>query len=292
MSAVSTYLRCQRDVLAERMPAARSGDGEAVHDARVAVRRLRATLRTYRPVLEAGRTEPLRAELSWLGDLLGAVRDADVLGARLNLFLAAEPRELVLGPVAARIRQHLAAATAQAQSDLGEGLGSHRYGQLMAGLDAAVTDPERPVSVDRPGSTLRQRACARRALRRADRLLTAAVARLSTCDDEAAGELHAARRAYKRARYAVEVLEPDAPPRAGRLVLRLKALQDLLGEHQDAVVAERVLREYGVAAHLNGENAFTYGLLLGRQRPAGRFAVPGLARAHRRAGRKRLRDWL
>jgi len=48
---------------------------------------------------------------------------------------------------------------------------------------------------------------------------------------------------------------------ADRLVGRVKQVQELLGDHQDAVVARPVLREIGVAAHLEGENGFTYGLL-------------------------------
>ncbi len=54
-------------------------DAEAVHKARVATRRLRSDLRTFRPILDQGWSEPLRTELKWLGSLLGAVRDADVL---------------------------------------------------------------------------------------------------------------------------------------------------------------------------------------------------------------------
>jgi hypothetical protein len=61
---------------------------------------------------------------------------------------------------------------------------------------------------------------------------------------------------------------------------------------QDAIVAEGLLREYAMMAHLDGENGFTYGLLYGRQRPAGRWCVPDLPRARRRVGRRRLRRWL
>ena len=61
-----------------------SEDPEAIHQARVATRRLRSDLRTFRPVLDVRWSEPLRAELRWLGEELGHVRDADVLLDRLE----------------------------------------------------------------------------------------------------------------------------------------------------------------------------------------------------------------
>src|SRR6266508_3298668 len=59
-------------------------DPEGVHQMRVATRRLRADLRTFRPVLDREWSEPLRNELRWLGRSLGAVRDADVMLASLR----------------------------------------------------------------------------------------------------------------------------------------------------------------------------------------------------------------
>jgi CHAD domain-containing protein len=277
------YLRGQRDALVAIMPVARDGDVDAVHDARVTVRRLRATLRTFRPLMDAGQAESIRAELAWLGDLLGAVRDADVLAARLSQQLAEAPPELVVGPVAARIQQRLAAASAQARVDLADGMDSPRYPRVLERLGA--------IDVSATATPRRLRVRARRAVRRADRRLASAVAALSTRDDAALGRLHEARRAYKRARYAVEVLTPLGPSEARRLVGRLRELQDILGGVQDAAVAERLLRDYGMMAHLVGENAFTYGLLYARQR-RGRWEVPGLSRARRQPGRKRLRRFL
>jgi CHAD domain-containing protein len=99
---------------------------------RVALRRLRATLRAFRPLLDRSGTEPLRAELRWLSDLLGPVRDGDVPAQRLAEAVAAEPPELVIGPVAARIRQRLAATAARARADLVEGISSDRFSSLVA----------------------------------------------------------------------------------------------------------------------------------------------------------------
>jgi hypothetical protein len=81
----------------------------------VATRRLRTTLRTFRPMLDRAAAESLSEELRWLAGLLGAARDDDVLTDRLMTAVGSEPPELVVGPVAARIRQRLAASTARIQ---------------------------------------------------------------------------------------------------------------------------------------------------------------------------------
>jgi CHAD domain-containing protein len=272
------YLAKQRDALRDNEAGVRAGDAEAVHDMRVATRRLRSTLRTFRPLLPADRTEPLRGELRWLGERLGAVRDGDVMAARLAEAVAAEPPELVRGPVAERIRERLGARTGRARELLVEALDSSRYRMVLADLDRVAPEGE-PTGREllRP---------ARKAVRRADRRLAAA--------DEATGpardlQLHEARKAYKRARYAAEAVG-GTPGR--RLVKALTGLQDVLGAHQDAIVTGELLRELAQRADDHGENAFTYGVLLGRQREAAAHSLTGLPRARRKAERRKVRRWL
>ncbi|MFK0113925.1 CHAD domain-containing protein [Streptomyces sp. NPDC091217] len=71
---------------------------------RVACRRLRSVLRSYRSVLDRKATDPVREELKWLGNGLGAERGQEVLLERLSSRIEALPAELVLGPVAARLQ--------------------------------------------------------------------------------------------------------------------------------------------------------------------------------------------
>ena len=73
--------------------------------------------------------------------------------------------------------------------------------------------------------------------------------------------LHEARKAAKRARYAADAAEPALGKQARRFAKRMKAVQSVLGDHQDAVTARTVAREIGMQAHLAGENAFSFGLL-------------------------------
>jgi CHAD domain-containing protein len=274
--ALRTYLRKQAAALAGQVEGARRFDVDAVHDMRVAARRLRSTLRTFRPLLDRSRSEPVRAELGWLSGQLGAVRDADVLAGELLAAVHAEPPELLPGPVAARLEQRLSADSAVARAALTGALDSDRMARLLTDVQALVEDAPAV-----PGRRLRKYTT--RALDRADRELAAAFPStvdrrpsLDTVDDAA---LHEARKSYKRARYAVELLDTAE---SRRLARRLTALQDLLGHYQDTVVARGLLRELGLRAQEQGENAFGYGLLHARQAAAADRALDELSRTRRR----------
>ncbi|GAA5200479.1 CYTH and CHAD domain-containing protein [Rugosimonospora acidiphila] len=295
--ALTGYLRRQRDAILDTDPGVRATDPAAVHDMRVAIRRSRATLRTFGRLLDADGIAPLREELRWLGRALGSVRDGDVLARRLAQAADAEPAELMVGPVRAGIRERLAVEAARSRGELGRILDGDRYLRILDGLDALV-DGAPPAGV----TAKRLRRLAGRALRRADRRMAAAdrarprptrrvpLPRPATGDPDAV--LHEARKAYKRARYAVEMLVPLDGRAARRLARRLTAVQDALGAHQDAIVAGHLLRDYGMRAHLDGENAFSYGLLCARQREAASRALDELPRTRRRATRRRVRRWL
>jgi len=292
---VGAYLRAHRDELVRNDPLVRAGDPDGVHDMRVAIRRLRATLRTFRSLLDRSRTEPLRAELQWLGGLLGAVRDGDVLQHRFDEALAAEPPDTIIGPIATRIHERLRTSTGQARDALAAGMTSRRYAQMLGELDAVV-DSEPAHATDK-----RLRRIARKAVRRADVRLDVAmqlpdeptgVAFPSPAPQSRDVALHDARKAYKRARYAAEALAPAASAPARRLAKRLRILQDILGEYQDSVVGARLLRDYGMRAHLEGDNAFSYGVLYARQTAAGARYLADIDRARRRARRNGVRAWL
>jgi CHAD domain-containing protein len=126
-----------------------------------------------------------------------------------------------------------------------------------------------------------------------DRRLAAAARTgyVPTPGDDRDVRLHEARKAYKRARYAAEAVVPVAGSPARRLAKRLGDLQDVLGAHQDAIVAQNLLRDYAIHANAEGENAFTYGLLHARQYATGERVLDRLDRVRRRAARRKLRRW-
>src|SRR6185295_14952568 len=77
-------------------------------------------------------------------------------------------------------------------------------------------------------------------------------------------ELHRVRILGKRARYAAELAGPLKPKSSAEFVKRAKAFQDVIGEHQDAVVAEEKLR--ALAADADAAEAFAAGRLVERER--------------------------
>ncbi|MDR7279286.1 CHAD domain-containing protein [Catenuloplanes atrovinosus] len=283
---VLQYVRAQRDTIRWTEAGARRGDAEAVHDMRVAIRRLRSTLRTFRGLWDAERADWLRAELKWLADQLGPVRDGQVMAERLAAAVDAEPGDLVRGPVADRLREGLGDRIAEGRSGLSGALDAERYRVLLGRLNALVVDTH-----GGSGSWLRKRT--RKAVRRADRMLADAVRdRSATPGPEADAHLHEARKAYKRARYAVEVTRPVAGRPARELAKRLTVLQDVLGAHQDSVITGEVLLDAARAAAARGEETFTYGLLHARQADAGERALDALPAARRKAGKSAVRAWL
>lgn len=100
---VLAYLHQQVSQLTQLEPQVRLGDPVALHQMRVATRRMRSSLATYRKLLDALAANQLRAELKWLAGVLGAARDAEVMRDRLHRLVSQQPAELIMGPVDQRI---------------------------------------------------------------------------------------------------------------------------------------------------------------------------------------------
>ncbi|HEU5307913.1 MAG TPA: CYTH and CHAD domain-containing protein [Acidimicrobiia bacterium] len=226
------------------------GDDEDVHQARVATRRMRSDLRTFRRALDTGWDESLREDLEWLGDLLGAVRDADVLLARLQGRVDDLPdTDHAAGD---RLLDVLRAERATARDELLAGMRSDRYLDLIERLLAASRAV--PVSADGADFELELGDLAAKPWKK----LRRAVHDLD--DDPPDPALHAVRIRAKRARYAAEAVASALGKEAKQFAVAVADLQDLLGEHQDAVVAGRWLREHVPAG--DGGAAFVAGQLV------------------------------
>ena len=298
-AVVGEYVRAQRDAIVIRDPRVRRDEPDSVHKMRVATRRLRSTFKTFRPLWDRDTTDRLRAELRWLAEALGQVRDSEVMAARLDAALAAEPAELVLGPVAARLSDGLRASTAKHRRALIAVLDGRRYAALLEDLDALLTAPPTERGGRPAGPELRRRV--RKVTAKVHRLLAAADRAADRADaagpplpgvlsqDEA---LHEARKSAKQARYAAEAAEPAAGAPAGQLAKAMEDLQELLGDHHDSVVTRDLLREASLAAYAAGENTFTYGLLHARQAEAAHGLETGLPAARKALAAKPIRRWL
>lgn len=248
---------------------------------RVSTRRLRSSLRTFHGLLEPAWSAELRAELRWLGGMLGAVRDADVLAIRLGHAAASLPR--AESEAAKDLFAHLEAGRRGDLAALLQALRSPRYVALLEVLVRAAREPRLRVDPELPGRQL------------AGPLVTArwkklrrSVAALGLRPDDR--ELHAVRIRVKHVRYAAEAVAPLAGKPATRLAQAARGVQRTLGDRQDAVVAAGWLR--GAADSVPREAAFVAGLLAERERQEvvgstshWKRAWKELRRAHRRFGK-------
>ncbi len=234
-------------------PGARLGDMESVHQARVATRRMRSDLRTLRSWLSPERVDSLRTELKWLGEKLGAVRDADVLGELLHQRMARLPPDTraETALLARLARQH-----DDARRELLIVLRSDRYLALLERLVASVRKPPLRSGVGSRRATKSLRRVTRKAFNRVKRSVRALP---PEADDL---QLHEIRKRAKRARYAAEAASPVLGKHAAALGRRLEDLQEVLGAHQDAVTACEWLREAGSESG-NTRDAFVAGELAG-----------------------------
>jgi CHAD domain-containing protein len=260
---VRASLELRLHALLQHDPGTRTGeDVEDLHQMRVAVRRMRATVKAAHPLVDAAWADDLRTELGWLGGALGPVRDFDVLLLRLRREIAALPfRERAAGEV---LLGALEGQRAVAREAMLEALEAPRYTALVQRLIDAVPRPlPLPTTVVQLDLVDLVRAEARK-LRRAV---------------ERAGEhppdevLHALRIRAKRLRYTAEFAGPGFRGAAGgktikRLLAATAELQEVLGDHQDACVAEQRIRELldGPATANDVCAAFVAGRLVERER--------------------------
>ncbi|MET9435581.1 CYTH and CHAD domain-containing protein [Streptomyces sp. NPDC006551] len=265
-ASVLAYVREQIEAIVRFDPAVRRDLPDAVHKMRVATRRLRSAFKTYRGVLDRTVTDPIGDELKWLAGELGVARDQEVLAAHLSRRIDDLPDTLLLGPVRARLQVWDASRRADARRAVLDALESDRHLALLKTLDRLLTDPPLRKAAHRDAPPVVAKAVLKdydRLAGRVDRALTL------TPGPERDLALHAARKAAKRARYAAEAAVPTLGKPAKRFARHLKAVQSVLGDHQDSVVARETLRTLAIQAHAAGESAFTWGLLHGQEEALG-----------------------
>jgi len=225
----------------------RGNDPEDLHQLRVATRRLRAFLRAARPLVDADWATSLRAELGWLGGHLGPARDLDVMLGRLRAEVEALEGD---AGAASGLLEALDEERAAAYVDVVEVLGGDRYFALLDRLEAASAPPL-------TGDETTLAAIFHREAKRMRRTFQA------LGDDPENDALHASRIAVKRTRYAADLAAHELGRPGVRFVGAAKQLQDILGDHQDAVVAEGCIRDWAESAP---ESRFAAGRLVQLER--------------------------
>jgi len=260
---------------------------EALHEQRVAVRRLRAVIRTAKAGFPPRLRALLQDELRWLGQELGAVRDLDVQLANLRWHAehnARQDRRRLVG-----FRRYLERERAKRRAALVGMLDSRRYFRLLGALErfAASPPPRQPRGEAAESIAQVGRQATKRAVRR---LLTRGEA---IGQVPSAADLHALRIRAKRLRYLLEALRPIAGTPSRKLTKKLVRLQDVLGQFNDAVVAADYVRAYrdGPAAAAGDATRHALTMLSDVELRRAGAAQSDFARAWRRfAGKATLRQ--
>jgi CHAD domain-containing protein len=252
-----------------------------VHQARVSTRRLRSDLQTFTDLVDGPWAEALRSELAWLADLLGGVRDLDVLGERMGAAVSGLDSDLQAD--GGRLLRHIARQRRQRYDTLLDAMSNARYVDLLDRLVAAADRPQLTDLAAKPAADV----IVALASAPFHRLAKAASHLDRHAGDE---ELHRVRIRAKRARYATEAVARYEPAAAG-LASALADLQGVLGDQHDAVVAEAWLRDV-VDLAVTRRQAFVAGLLAAAERVEARRAARMWPSAWGRTDRKKLRAWM
>ncbi len=242
------------EVLLTNAPLLRLGDDrDAVHDARVATRRLRALLQLLRPALRRAEVDHVRDELKWLGGLIGDVRDDDVLIDWVRTADPAPPdgtegsREELVARLEGRRAVH--------HTSLVSAMGGDRHRALLDTLARWAEQP--PVRRSARGTDAADLVAARAGRRW--RTVRKAVRRLP--DEPTPEQLHSVRKRLKKVRYAAQAGR-EVGLRSKRFASRAGRVQDELGDLHDDVVAARWLDAHRGDFH--DETSFAAGRLSAR----------------------------
>lgn len=239
-------------------PGARLHDDDAIHQMRVAARRLRSVLSSYRDLLPDGYAQHLRTELKMLATELGLPRDAEVVRDLILELVDDQPADRVLGPIRERLAEELDNRYEAAHAEAMEYLRSSRYDDLLEELSRLPFEPlseaaDRSADKNLLGYFERDWRRFRKAARTAAALPPG---------EERELVLHEVRKAAKRLRYGMESVSALGKHKRTRRVAKAAAeITETLGTHNDAVVAAPVVAEIAAIAHEAGEDTLTYGRL-------------------------------
>jgi CHAD domain-containing protein len=284
-AVVTAALAASARRLIEQDAPVRRGAPDAVHQMRVACRRLRSDLRTFGVLLDPEWAGSLRDELSWLADSLGAARDLEVQRERIRAAAGVDPLAPVDPDAVGRIDTLLAGQEDQALAAVLADLDTPRYAELLERVVAAARKPALTPLARRPAD------------RAIEPLVAAAWDKMARAGRKlrpggADQGWHRVRILAKRARYAGEAAQSTVGKRARRLAAAAESIQDLLGRHQDAVVAAETLLD--IAEHHADEPrlVLTCGRLVERERAEVRAVRADFPAAWQEATSPKVTRWL
>ncbi len=253
-AAVIAAITKLRDDLIRTDRALREGTPNALHDARAGARRLRSVLDVYSGLFSAGTTRNLRGGLQEFGAVLGRARDLEVFRLRLAGQLVEEPEEYAAA-ARARLDAQFDSALPAALADVAELIRAPHYLQMLRELDAFIIAP--PFS-RRAGKPVAPELATH---------LAAAWRSLATLVDQSLADpfdgpaLHAVRKSAKALRYAAEAASATLGENMVVFAAAIEEIQEVLGEHQDALSAAAWLAQLALSPATDGIAGFVFGRL-------------------------------
>lgn len=263
---------CMRHIIANQTPVI-ARDPEAVHQLRIALRRLRVAISVFSDIVDDNRVAAIKSELKWFGRELAPARDLDVLMTEvLKPLRKQHPGEPGLLSLAKTFSRDRGKAYKRAQ----DAIGSDRFRKFVLDCAAWIEAGPWTVSVD-------MLAFRRRRLPAEIHAATQLSARRNKCrkmgraiEELAPQQLHDLRIQFKKLRYTAEFFETlftqkKQKKRSKQFLAALRKLQNSLGGLNDvttrrALFADMMLRKERASARASGrQRAFAAGLIVGHQ---------------------------
>ncbi len=218
------------EILSFRDQALKKGDVGGVHAMRVATRRLRSTLKDFKPLFRNKPLKPVKSEIKQVAGVLGAVRDRDVSIITLKRLGLKTKNKQIRNGVENLIKRRRAVRE-NARIDLEKFLSTHDLSKLQKRFDSAIED-----------SSHKKKANAQ--FKYDEFGLSAIEKKLEEFSELSKGiykpydaeALHEFRLSTKRLRYAIELFAPDRHPKLVKYSVKISRLQDFLGEVHDCDV--------------------------------------------------------
>lgn len=264
-------------------PLTRAGNPEGLHQMRVACRRTRSDLKTFEPLVDEEWAAEITRELRWIANVLGKVRDLDVMIERLQQ--SSKDLDSALNPLFEALQEKVG-ATRQAAA---AALGSKRYVELLDRLVAAAIAPPTTQEAERPCAEVLVPLVA-------SRWRKLAGAAQSTGQEAPDEVLHDIRIKAKKVRYAAEAVAPSMGKKIRKELLsfaeKVAVLQDVLGAHQDATVAMATIGDAAKDRADDPDFVFAAGRLYERESLAAKTSRKESKTTWGKIDRKKNLGWL
>ena len=272
LELVVAELARHRDQLVAHDPRVRADEEDAVHQMRVATRRLRSVLRAFDGVVAGPKVDRLDAELKELAAILGVVRDAEVTADRYRDLLVDEDASDVVHDrlVGEQMRRR-----ARGQRSAVAALNSARYLSLLDALDELLARP--PAGEDAETSAKKALRDAVRDSAKKVRKAQSKAERMETDSPDWVEQMHTVRKRAKRLRYVAESGAALGTKKYTAAASAAKKIQSALGDSNDANLSRELIAEVARSV-ADPADAFVLGRLDAREQALHHEALRQYAR--------------